>query len=61
MIQKATVKECNGDAHKPEVAGNIDNCMVCMPRWGKIVTCPIDNIRLSSTGYCKECRKHYEE
>lgn len=25
---------CNGEAHKPEVAGMIDNCMVCAPRWG---------------------------
>lgn len=25
---------CNGEAHLPEVAGNIDNCMVCAPRWG---------------------------
>lgn len=36
--RKLTGKDipCFGDAHKPEVANNIDNCMVCMPRWGVV-------------------------
>jgi hypothetical protein len=25
---------CDGQAHSPEIGGNIDNCMVCSPRWG---------------------------
>lgn len=28
------MEPCTGEAHKPEVGGMIDNCMVCMPRWG---------------------------
>lgn len=28
------MEPCPGEAHKPEVGGMIDNCMVCMPRWG---------------------------
>lgn len=35
---------CNGEAHKPEVAGMIDNCMVCMPRWG-VMEVPYDTWR----------------
>lgn len=25
---------CTGQAHLPEIAGNIDHCSVCMPSWG---------------------------
>ena len=60
MKQKAVTKECTGDAHKPEVAGNMDHCMVCMPRWGKIVSCPIDGAGLASSGFCHKCRKFYD-
>ena len=28
--------KCNGEAHLPEVAGNIDHCGICMPFWDKI-------------------------
>lgn len=27
---------CSGDAHKPEIGGMIDNCMICAPRWGEV-------------------------
>jgi len=31
-------RDCEGEAHKPEVAGNIDHCGVCMPNWGVVRT-----------------------
>jgi hypothetical protein len=29
-------KPCTGEAHSPAVGGMIDNCMMCMPRWGVV-------------------------
>jgi len=29
-------RPCTGEAHKPEVGGMIDHCMVCMPHWGEV-------------------------
>lgn len=26
--------ECNGEAHDPEVGGQIDHCGLCAPHWG---------------------------
>jgi hypothetical protein len=28
--------DCPGQAHDPAVGGNIDHCMVCLPRWGQV-------------------------
>lgn len=28
---------CPGEAHLPEVAGNIDHCSVCAPNWGWVI------------------------
>jgi hypothetical protein len=30
------IKPCTGEAHRPEVGGMIDHCMVCAPRWGDV-------------------------
>lgn len=27
---------CPGQAHDPDIAGNIDNCLTCAPRWGQV-------------------------
>jgi hypothetical protein len=27
-------KRCDGEAHLPEVGGNIDDCALCAPNWG---------------------------
>jgi hypothetical protein len=35
-LYKATTFPCPGEAHSPEVAGNIDNCGICAPEWGRI-------------------------
>ncbi len=37
-----------------------DNCWSCAPFWEKIPTCPEDHGKLSPTGYCKQCRKHFQ-
>lgn len=37
-----------------------DNCWNCAPFWEKFPTCPNDKKKLSTTGYCKECRKHFD-
>jgi hypothetical protein len=60
LIDKAEWKECNGEAHSPEVAGNIDHCGICMPYWGSYPICPIHKTRLTDKGLCKTCNKHYE-
>jgi hypothetical protein len=38
LLAHFDVKEvpCSGEAHRPEVGGMIDNCMVCAPRWGTV-------------------------
>lgn len=28
------ITPCRGEAHDPQLAGCIDNCMCCMSRWG---------------------------
>lgn len=30
-------KACCGQAHDPDVAGQIDNCSLCAPHWGMIL------------------------
>ncbi len=57
MKPKARIKECNGQAHKPNV--DQDNCMVCMPRWGTLVLCPEHGRGLPLSGYCIKCKKYY--
>lgn len=62
---KAKWVKCTGEAHRPEVKGNIDNCMVCMPWWEDIAVCPKCSYhplyhKLSAKGYCKRCKKYYE-
>ena len=48
-------RPCNGEAHRPEVAGCIDHCMVCMPNWGVIdVAVPRPVPQHCSTCYCPE-------
>lgn len=60
MARVAAVwKTCNGDAHKQEVGGMMDHCMVCLPYWEIIPTCPADGAKLRDTGYCTVCRKLY--
>lgn len=58
-IPVAIWKECNGEAHSNPY---IDNCMVCLPYWGKYPVCPIHDTKLHETGYCKKgkhfCKKH---
>jgi hypothetical protein len=45
------VERCNGEAHRPEVGGMIDNCLLCAPRWGwcirkpRIAHCPVRGAR----------------
>ena len=37
-----------------------DNCWTCAPFWWDVPYCPHCGKKLTQTGYCKECRKHYE-
>lgn len=36
-----------------------DNCWSCAPFWETYPTCPTHGRKLSDTGYCRDCRKHY--
>lgn len=54
---KAIIKKCVGEAHRNP---HIDNCMVCMPFWGTYPMCPTDERKLTETGYCRVCRKHFD-
>lgn len=35
--KEAGLVPCPGEAHSPEVAGGIDNCGLCAPRWGEMM------------------------
>lgn len=37
-----------------------DNCWGCAPFWYIIPTCPSHKIKLSSKGYCKDCKRFYD-
>lgn len=36
-----------------------DFCLSCAPFWEEYPICPTHQGKLSITGFCKECRKHY--
>jgi hypothetical protein len=36
-----------------------EHCWNCAPFWEKFPVCPDDNARLTTSGYCKKCRKHF--
>ena len=52
----AVIVKCTGAAHSNP---HIDNCMVCLPYWGEIPTCPVDGRKLADSGYCRDCKKFY--
>lgn len=59
-------QKCWGEAHRPDVHGCIDNCMVCMPYWEEFPICPncsansVRKYKLAKpSGYCKSCKKYY--
>lgn len=54
MKAYAIYRDCNGEAHDNP---NIDNCMVCLPFWGRYPVCPTDGGKLAESGFCKRCRK----
>lgn len=56
MKSKAEYVKCIGEAHQNPY---IDHCEICMPFWGDYPVCPIHRRKLTYTGFCKECRKHY--
>jgi len=50
--------KCNGEAHSPAVAGNIDHCMICMPYWEHYPVCPKCKVRVTEKGFCHNCRNY---
>jgi len=36
-----------------------DHCWSCAPFWERIPLCPVDKRKLTTTGYCQKCRKHF--
>lgn len=55
-LSQAVIVECSGEAHSNAY---IDYCGVCLPYWGSYPVCPTDAVKLSVTGWCKTCRKHF--
>lgn len=35
---QAGLVPCTGEAHNPEVGGMIDNCSLCAPNWGEMMS-----------------------
>jgi hypothetical protein len=58
MKPQAKIIMCNGEAHQPGI--DYDHCMICLPFWGKIPTCPAHLTKLNQTGYCKGCKMYYD-
>lgn len=43
---------CPGEAHDPRVAGHIDQCGICMPRWGEVEEkMPVDIAEARAGGF----------
>lgn len=37
-----------------------DHCYSCAPFWRRVPLCPVHRGKLTTTGWCKWCRTHYE-
>ena len=48
---------CQGEAHRPDVAGMIDNCMLCAPEWGVVM---VSNAKPVAWGCTCGDSKHHE-
>ena len=55
----ADIVKCTGEAHDPAIGGMIDNCWGCAPYWGSFPVCPVHQVKLPDTGFCKACKKYY--
>lgn len=55
----ATYRDCPGMSD-PYAHTMRDHCWTCAPFWERVPHCPDDGLRLTETGYCKCCRKHFD-
>ncbi len=37
-----------------------DHCSTCAPFWWNVPRCPVHDYKLTTNGYCRECKKHYD-
>jgi hypothetical protein len=37
----------------------LDNCWNCAPWWYRVPVCPSDRRKLTTTGFCRTCRGHF--
>ena len=37
-----------------------DFCWSCAPFWETVPVCPTDSKKLTTTGYCRACKKHFD-
>jgi hypothetical protein len=59
--RSAVMVDCPGVTNDGRQAHAMrDQCWNCAPFWERIPTCPDDHTKLTTSGYCKTCRKHFE-
>lgn len=54
---KARIVTCGTDEREHQY---LDNCWNCAPFWWKIPLCPTHNRKLTTAGYCRDCRRFYD-
>lgn len=37
-----------------------DNCLACAPWWWNVAVCPRHERKLTSHGWCRECKRFYD-
>lgn len=58
--QAAVYRDCPGIKNDGKYGHAMrDHCWSCAPFWERIPTCPEHGSKLTVTGYCKACRRHY--